>query len=83
LLILTRDRLKAELQTIETQRAAIVGVDASACEWYRIDLLIFHRRLRCLVVIDLKIGKFTHVGAGQMHLNLNYAREHWNWLLVG
>ncbi|MEW6367751.1 MAG: PDDEXK nuclease domain-containing protein [Acidobacteriota bacterium] len=46
-------------------------------EWYRIDLLFFHRRLRCLVVIDLKIGKFTHAEAGQMHLYLNYAREHW------
>jgi predicted nuclease of restriction endonuclease-like (RecB) superfamily len=46
-------------------------------EWYRIDLLFFHRRLRCLVVIDLKLGKFTHADAGQMHLYLNYAREHW------
>jgi predicted nuclease of restriction endonuclease-like (RecB) superfamily len=46
-------------------------------EWYRIDLLFFHRRLRCLVVIDLKIGKFTHADAGQMHLYLNYAKEHW------
>lgn len=26
-------------------------------EWYRIDLLLFHRRLRCLIVIDLKRGK--------------------------
>ena len=39
-------------------------------EWYRVDLLFFHRRLRCLVVIDLKIGKFTHADAGQMHLYL-------------
>ena len=46
-------------------------------EWYRIDLLFFHRRLRCLMVIDLKVGKFTHADAGQMHLYLNYAREHW------
>lgn len=46
-------------------------------EWYRVDLLFFHRRLRCLVVIDLKIGKFTHADAGQMHLYLNYARDHW------
>jgi hypothetical protein len=30
-----------------------------------------------LVVIDLKIGKFTHADAGQMNLYLNYAREHW------
>ena len=46
-------------------------------QWYRVDLLFFHRRLRCLVVIDLKIGRFTHADAGQMHLYLNYAREHW------
>ncbi len=45
--------------------------------WYRVDLTFFHRRLRCLVVIDLKIGAFTHADAGQMHLYLNYAREHW------
>jgi len=46
-------------------------------EWYRIDLLFFHRRLRCLVIIDLKLGKFTHADAGQMHMYLNYARQHW------
>ena len=46
-------------------------------EWYRVDLLFYHRRLRCLVVIDLKLGKFTYADAGQMNLYLNYAREHW------
>jgi hypothetical protein len=29
------------------------------------------------VIIDLKLGKLTHADAGQMHLYLNYAREHW------
>lgn len=46
-------------------------------EWYRVDLLFFHRRLRCLVILDLKLGRFTHADAGQMHVYLNYAREHW------
>jgi predicted nuclease of restriction endonuclease-like (RecB) superfamily len=46
-------------------------------EWYRVDLLFFHRTLRCLVVIDLKVGKFTHADAGQMLLYLGYAAEHW------
>ena len=46
-------------------------------KWYRIDLLFFHRRLRCLIVIDLKLGEFTHADAGQMNLYCNYAREHW------
>jgi predicted nuclease of restriction endonuclease-like (RecB) superfamily len=45
-------------------------------EWYRIDLLLFHRRLKCLVVIDLKLGKFTHADAGQMSLYLTYAKQH-------
>jgi hypothetical protein len=43
----------------------------------RVDLLLFHRRLRCLVVMDLKLDKLTHADAGQMHMYLNYAREHW------
>ncbi len=46
-------------------------------EWYRVDLLFFHRRLRCLVIVDLKLGRYTHADAGQMLLYLNYAREHW------
>jgi predicted nuclease of restriction endonuclease-like (RecB) superfamily len=58
---------------VARQRRLRVGT-----EWYRVDLLLFHRRLRCLVVIDLKIGKFTHSDAGQMNLYLNYAREHWS-----
>ena len=29
-----------------------------------------------LVIVDLKLDRFTHADAGQMHLYLNYAREH-------
>ncbi|MCY3630041.1 MAG: DUF1016 domain-containing protein [Rhodothermaceae bacterium] len=49
--------------------------------WYRMDLVFYHRRLRCIVIIDLKLGKFTHADAGQMHLYLNYALK--NWVLEG
>jgi predicted nuclease of restriction endonuclease-like (RecB) superfamily len=45
-------------------------------EWYRMDLVFFHRGLRCLVIVDLKVGAFTHADAGQMALYLSYAREH-------
>jgi predicted nuclease of restriction endonuclease-like (RecB) superfamily len=41
---------------------------------YRLDLLLYHRILRCLVAIDLKIGDFTHADAGQMNLYLNYLK---------
>ena len=64
--------LGGDFAFIGRQRRLRVG-DA----WYRLDLLFFHRRLRCLVVIDLKVGELTHADAGQMHLYLNYAREHW------
>ncbi len=64
--------LGGEFAFIGRQRRLRIGD-----EWYRIDLLFFHRALRCLMVIDLKVGKFTHADAGQMHLYLNYAREHW------
>ena len=46
-------------------------------EWFRVDLLPFHRRLRCLVIIDLKIGALAHGDIRQMKLYCNYAREHW------
>ena len=45
--------------------------------WFRIDLLFFHRSLKCLLVIDLKVGQFSYADAGQMHMYLNYARTHW------
>jgi predicted nuclease of restriction endonuclease-like (RecB) superfamily len=46
-------------------------------QWFRVDLVFFHRRLRCLIIIDLKLDEFTHADAGQMHMYLNYARHHW------
>ena len=37
---------------------------------YFIDLLLFHRRLRCLVAVDLKIGKFRPEFVGKMQFYL-------------
>ena len=42
---------------------------------YRLDLLLYHRVLKCLVAIDLKIGEFTHADAGQMNLYVNYLKH--------
>jgi len=39
---------------------------------YRIDLVFYHRILKCHVLIDLKIGGFDHADAGQMNMYLNY-----------
>lgn len=46
-------------------------------EWYRVDLVLFNRRLKCLVIIDLKLDKLTHADIGQMILYTGYAAEHW------
>lgn len=43
-------------------------------EHYWIDLLLFHRRLRCLVALDLMLGKFRHEYAGAMNFYLNYLK---------
>ena len=42
---------------------------------YRIDLVFYHRILKCHVLIDLKMGEFDHSDAGQMNLYLNYFLE--------
>jgi predicted nuclease of restriction endonuclease-like (RecB) superfamily len=46
-------------------------------EWFRVDLVFFHRRLRCLILCDLKLGKLTPGDIGQMNFYVNYAHEHW------
>ena len=38
-------------------------------DWY-VDLLFYHRRLRCLVAVDLKIGAFQPEHAGKMNFYL-------------
>jgi predicted nuclease of restriction endonuclease-like (RecB) superfamily len=40
-------------------------------EEYFIDLLLFHRRLQCLVALELKIGKFIPEYKGKMEFYLN------------
>lgn len=56
-----------------------------------IDLLLYHRKLRCLVVIELKIGKFEPSDMGQLQFYLTALNEqekgeklndkfHRNWL---
>ncbi len=42
---------------------------------YYIDLLFYHRRYKCLVVIDLKIGEFEAGFKGQMELYLRYLQK--------
>ena len=42
---------------------------------YRVDLVFFHRKLHCLVAIDLKIGEFKPEYAGKMNFYLELLDE--------
>ena len=39
---------------------------------FYVDLVFYHRILKCFVLIDLKVGNVTHQDIGQMNLYLNY-----------
>ncbi len=43
---------------------------------YYIDLLFYHRRLKSLIVIDLKIGEFDAAYKGEMELYLGYLNKY-------
>ncbi len=45
---------------------------------FYVDLVFYHRILKCFVLIDLKIGEVNHQDVGQMNLYLNYFREEEN-----
>lgn len=45
-------------------------------EDFYLDLLFYHRRLRRLVVIDLKLGKFAPADVGQMEFYLRWLKKH-------
>lgn len=42
---------------------------------YYVDLVFYHRILKCFVLIDLKIGKVNHLDIGQINLYLNYFKN--------
>ena len=43
---------------------------------YHLDLLFYHRKLRRLVAIDLKLDEFDAADKGQMELYLNWLKKH-------
>ena len=45
---------------------------------FYVDLVFYHRILKCFVLIDLKRGEVTHQDIGQMNLYLNYFRKERN-----
>lgn len=45
---------------------------------YKVDLVFYHRILKCFVLVDLKRGEVQHEDIGQMNFYLNYYREEMN-----
>ncbi len=56
---------------VERQKRMIIDGDD-----FKLDLLFFHRKLRRLVVIELKIGKFKAMYKGQMELYLKWLNRY-------
>jgi predicted nuclease of restriction endonuclease-like (RecB) superfamily len=45
-------------------------------ESFKLDLLFYHRKLKRLIAIDLKLGRFKAAYKGQMELYLRYLEKH-------
>jgi predicted nuclease of restriction endonuclease-like (RecB) superfamily len=45
---------------------------------YHVDLVFYHRILKCFVLIDLKKGEVLHEDIGQMNMYLNYFKKEEN-----
>ncbi|MEZ4447203.1 MAG: PDDEXK nuclease domain-containing protein [Polyangiaceae bacterium] len=56
---------------VARQKRMSIGADD-----YYLDLLFFHRRLRALVAIELKLGRFDARDKGQMELYLRWLDKH-------
>lgn len=44
-------------------------------EYYFIDLVFYHRILKCHVLVDLKVEEFKHTNVGQLNTYLNYYKD--------
>jgi len=44
-------------------------------EHYFVDIVFYHRILKCHVLLELKMEKFQHWSAGQLHTYLNYYKK--------
>ncbi|MCP5535193.1 MAG: DUF1016 family protein [Akkermansiaceae bacterium] len=53
------------------QRKILIG-----SEHYFIDLVFYHRLLKCHILIDLKVEPFSHANAGQLNTYLSWFKEH-------
>jgi len=52
------------------QKRIIIGV-----EYFYCDLVFYHRILKCHVLIELKVGKYSHEHYGQLKTYINYFKK--------
>jgi predicted nuclease of restriction endonuclease-like (RecB) superfamily len=45
-------------------------------EYFFVDLVLYHRILKCHVLVELKVGAFTHEHIGQLNTYVTYYRTH-------
>lgn len=43
--------------------------------YYYIDLVFYHRILKCHIILELKVGAFDHGDIGQLNTYLNYFKS--------
>ena len=55
----------------ERQKKILIG-----SEHYFVDLVFYHRILKCHVLVELKVEPFSHENAGQLNTYLNWFNEH-------
>lgn len=55
---------------VERQKRITVGN-----RHYHIDLVFYHRILKCFVLVDVKVGELTHADTGQMDFYLSYYKK--------
>ena len=44
-------------------------------EYYFVDLVFYHRILKCHILIELKVEEFNHINFGQLNTYLNYYKK--------
>lgn len=64
------DKIAGLIEQARQKRITFDNID------YYIDLLFYHRKLKCFVVIDLKLDKFRAEYKGQMELYLRYLERY-------
>jgi len=71
------DEIITVLRTFDWEEMMADGSIQKALDYY-MDLVFYHKILKCFVLIDLKIDEVDHADIGQMNMYLNYFKTEEN-----